>query len=161
MRSYFAIPLLLLAACGGADSKALTSEGYTALGKGDAKAALSKFDAALEGMESTNADFLRASLGRCEALAKTDGAAAKKAFLDLASKMPTRVTEDDYGLICSRLLQSGYTLEAIDVMHAGSQHYPESPRMLATQQAVQAAAERDKTPDALEKLKSLGYAGGK
>ena len=101
MRNLSLILLLLVAACGGssadpspgssAEIRAKTGEGFAALGKGDAKTALSKFDAALVGLDSTNPEYLRASLGRCEALAKTDGEAAKKAFLELVAKVPAAI----------------------------------------------------------------------
>ncbi|MCY2958798.1 MAG: hypothetical protein NTY35_01435 [Planctomycetota bacterium] len=160
MRSILSIALLFLAACGGSDPKSLSSEGYAALGKGDAKSALTKFDAALQGLEATHPEYLRASLGRCEALARTDGAGAKAAFLDLAKKLPAKVGEGDYGLVCSAMLQGGFTLDAIDVMDAGNKRFPTSAKMKATHDAVVAAANREATPEALKKLDSLGYAGG-
>lgn len=159
MKKLAPIALLLLAACGGSNAKNSTSEGFAALGKGDAKVALEKFDAALDGIDSTNPEFLRASIGRCEALAKLDGAKASKSFLDLAAKVPAEIGEDDYSLICSKLLQGGFTLEAIDVMDAGKKRFKDSKKMQDTLTAVQAAAKKQSTPDALNKLKGLGYAG--
>jgi len=159
MKNFAPIALLFLAACGGSGSTALSSEGFAALGKGDAQGALAKFDAALDGLDSAHPEFLRASIGRCEALAKIDGQKASKSFLDLASKMPAKVGEDDYSLICSRLLQGGFTLEAIDVMDAGRKRFAGSKKMEETLVAVQAAAKKQSSPDALNKLKGLGYAG--
>lgn len=160
MRPLLAFALLLLAACGGSDSKALTSEGYAALGKGDAKAALSSFDAALAEMSADHAEYARASLGRCQALAKSDGAAARQAFLDLAAKAPGSVREDDYGLICSRLLNGGFRMDAMDIIKAGDERYPTSAKMKETRDAVIEAAEREALPEELQKLATLGYAGG-
>ena len=68
--------------------------------------------------------------------------------------------EDDYGLVCSWLIQSGFVLDAIDVMTAGDRRFPGSEKMKAILKAVQEAANRAETPDALKKLDSLGYAGG-
>lgn len=161
MRHLLPIALLFLAACGSSDPKTLTSEGHAALGKGDAATALEKFDAALAKMNPKDAEYARADLGRCQALAKSDGAAARKAFFEYVARNGTKVREDDYGLVCSDLLQGGFTLDAIDIMDAGQKRFPESPRMIATKEAVVAAAKREKTPDALKKLESLGYAGGK
>lgn len=159
------VALLFLAACSGGSSSASvapkTSEGYAALGKGDAKTALAKFDEALSGIDASHPEYLRAALGRCEALAKVDGAKAKAAFLDLATKVPAKVGEDDYSLVCARLLESEEnTVIAVEVMHEGKQRFPNSKKMEDTLVAVQAAAKRAKTPDALKKLESLGYAGG-
>ncbi len=159
MRCLPAILLLLLAACGGSDSKALTSAGYAALGKGDAKAALANFDSALTGMEASNSEYIRASLGRCAALARMDGANATKSFLELAAKVPEKVREDDYGLVCSALLQGGFRMDAMDVMKAGDDRFPTSAKMKATSAAVVAATQREALPAELQKLDSLGYAG--
>jgi len=153
------IALLLLVACGGSDPTSSANEGFAALGKGDAQGALAKFDAALDGLDTGNPQYLRASIGRCEALAQIDGAKASKSFLDLAVKVPAKIGEDDYSLICSKLLQGGFTLEAIDVMDAGKKRFPGSKKMEDTLVAVQAAAKKQSTPDALKKLASLGYAG--
>ncbi len=163
MRYLPAILFLFAAACGGSGSgssaeiRAKTGEGYAALGKGDAQTALSKFDAALVGLDSTNPEFLRASLGRCEALAKTDGEAAKKAFLDLVAKVPAEIGEDDYGLVCSRLIEGGFIVTAIEVMHEGIQRFPGSKKMATILDAVKAAAARASDPAALKALDSLGY----
>jgi hypothetical protein len=160
MRSCLPFALVFLAACGGSDPKTLTSEGYALLGKGDARGALARFETALDGLAPASPDYARASLGRCVALARTDGSAAKAAFLDLAQRAPDVVREDDYGLVCSEMVQADFLVDAVDVMDAGMQRYPESPRMIATKEALEAAAKSAKTPDALKKLQTLGYAGG-
>jgi len=160
MRNLLPLALLGLAACGGSDPESLVREGAAALGKGDAGSALSRFDDALDGLPSTDPIYLRAALGRCEALARTDGALAREAFLELAAKLPDKVREDDYGLVCSWLIQGGFTLDAIDVMKAGDTRFPNSAQMMTTLDAVIAAANRADTPDALKKLETMGYVGG-
>lgn len=147
----------LAAGCSGSDPKALTNEGYAALGKGDMASALSKFDKALEGLDTKHDQYLRATLGRCEALAKTDPARAKTTFFQVTMAQPEKVREDDYSLVCNALLQAGATLDAIDVMKAGHDRFPESPKMIAMVEAVKSAAKREKTSEAVEKLKSMGY----
>jgi len=152
-----------LLACGGSGSgasKSLASEGYTALGKGEARGALVKFDAALAGLSASDSEYARAALGRCEALALIDGAAARQAFLDWAAKSPAQVREDDYGLVCARLLQADNRLDAMDVMKAGLDRFPESKRMAATYDQVDAATKRANKPEELKKLASFGYTGG-
>lgn len=159
MKHLVPIALLLLAACSGSDPKTLADEGNAALGKGDAKGAFAKFDEALVGLDTSHDQYVRVSIGRCEALAETDGPAAVKSFLELAVKVPAKITETDYSLICSRLLQGGFTLEAIDVLDAGKKRFVGSKKMEETLVTVQAAAKKQSTPDALKKLASLGYAG--
>ena len=152
--------LLTATACSGSDPAALTSEGYAALGKGDNSGALSKFESALSGLDAQHPEYLRAALGRCRALAHVDPPRARSSFLDLAKAMPAKIGEDDYSLICNELLQVGATIDAIDVMKAGHDRFPKSPKMEAMVSAVEAAAKREKSPEALNKLKGLGYAGG-
>jgi len=160
MRNLLPLALLVLAACGGSDPESLVRDGAASLGKGDAGSALSAFEDALDGLATTDRDYLPAALGRCQALARTDGARARQAFLELAAKVPEKVREDDYGLVCSWLNQGGFVLDALDVMKAGDVRFPGSEKMKAILKAVMDAANRADTPDALKKLDSLGYAGG-
>jgi hypothetical protein len=154
------VVLVTSTACSGSDPAARTGEGYAALGKGDNAGALSKFESALSGLDLQHPEYLRAALGRCQALAHVDPARARSTFLDLAKAMPAKIGEDDYSLICNELLQSGATLDAIDVMKAGHDRFPTSPKMEAMVSAVKSAAAREKTPEAMNKLAGLGYAGG-
>jgi hypothetical protein len=156
MRNLLPLSLLLLAACGGSDPKTSTSAGYAALGKGDAKAALAKFDAALSGLQPTDKDYYYAALGRCQALAKTDPAEAKRSFLDLAQKLGKEtVRENDYSLICNDLIQAGAGKEAVLVMHSGMETFDKSEKMQQLLDVVKAAAER--SPAARSALEGLGY----
>ncbi len=155
-----ALVLLLLVACSGSDPSTLRKEGNEALGKGDYKGALSKFESAISGLDPQHPEYLRIDLGRIQALCHVDPARARTAFLELAKAMPAKVGENDYSLICSRLLDVGATLDAIDVMKAGHDRFPESSTMKAMVKAVEEAAAREATPEALNKLKGLGYAGG-
>lgn len=159
MRNLLPLALLVLAACGGSDPESLVRDGAAALGKGDAGSALSKYEAALADLPATDPKYLRAALGRCQALARTNGARARQAFLELAAKVPEKVREDDYGLVCSWLIQSGFVLDAIDVMTAGDRRFPGSEKMKAILKAVQDAANRADTPEALKKLEDMGYVG--
>jgi hypothetical protein len=70
------------------------------------------------------------------------------------------VREDDYGLVCSRLLQADFRVDAMDVMKAGDERFHESARMKATVEAVTAATRRAAVPEELQKLSSMGYTGG-
>lgn len=156
MRPYLSIALLFLAACGGSDPKALTGEGYAALGKGDAKSALTKFDEALPHLDPATSDYYRAALGRCRALAKMDPAAANKSFLEMARKLGKAVVrEDDYSLICDDLIRNDGAKEAVLVMHAGMETFDKSEKMRQILDAVKRASER--SPAAKSALEGLGY----
>jgi len=159
LRSVAAVLGLVLAACGSSDPLTLNDEGIAALTRGDSRGALAKFDAVLAQQGVHPDQRFRAAFKRSEALTHIDPARARDAFLDLARTERAEVLEDDYSYICSKLLAVGATMEAIDVMDAGSKHYAGSPKMAAIQQAVKSAAQRESSPAALEKLKGLGYAG--
>ena len=150
---------LLLGSCAPSDPKTLTDEGASALGAGDAAKAQESFEAALTGIDPSHPEWLRASIGRCQALARRDGPAAKKAFLELATAHPSRVNEQDFSLVVSELVQHDAIVEAIDVMDAGVKLYPESPAMQTIKEKVLAASSKSKDAGALEKLKGLGYVG--
>jgi len=157
-----ALPLLLaclLAACGNDDPKALTAAGTSALNSGDAQKALSSFDRALEHMDASDPDFLRASIGRCQALARTDPARSQADFLELAQAQPSRVREPEYVAVATELASRGAIGPATAVAEAGMKRYPESPEMSALRDRIGDAAKKAGDPESLRKLQGLGYAG--
>ncbi|MFN0007612.1 MAG: hypothetical protein ACKVXR_06865 [Planctomycetota bacterium] len=156
------LPLILLcslAACGSDDPKALTAAGTKALNSGDAKEAVSNFDRALAQMDAGNPDFLRASIGRCLALARIDPERAQSDFLALAQSQPARVQEPEYVAVASELAEKGAIGPATAIAEAGMKRYPESPAMIALRDTIGDAAKKAGDPESLKKLKGLGYTG--
>jgi hypothetical protein len=157
------VSLLLLAcaasSCADSDPRSLTDKGSAALGSGDARSAIESFDAALKHMGAANPDFLRASLGRCRALASQNPRQAKDDFLALARSTPGKLQEQDYSAVASELVKKGAVTEAVEVMDAGLKAFPESPKMQILKQQVVEASKKSNDPAALKKLKGLGYAG--
>ena len=151
--------LLFLAACGSNDPKFLTDDGYRALGKGDSKSAVQDFDKAMKRMDPSKPDYLRAAVGHCQALAGLDGKKAKDEFLELARAQPSRVTEQDFSMVVDALSRGHSLVDAVDVMHAGVQMFPESPKMEALREAVVEESQKADDPEALKSLKGLGYIG--
>jgi hypothetical protein len=149
----------VLTACNGSDPKALTDKGSAALGSGDTRTALESFDAALKHMDPAHPDFLRASLGRCRALASQNPAQAKQDFLSLARSTSLKVNEQDFAAMAEELVNRGAAADAVDVMDAGLKAFPESPKMQFLKQKVVEASKKSKDPAALNKLKGLGYTG--
>jgi hypothetical protein len=149
----------LLFSCGSNDPKALTAAGSAALNSGDAKGALSSFDSALEHMDAKHPDFLRASVGRCEALARTDPTRAQADFLDLAKSQPGLVREPEFIAVAGELADRGSIGPAVAIAEEGMKRFPESPAMKVLRDQVGDAAKKANDPESLKKLKGLGYAG--
>src|SRR5262245_10153164 len=142
--------LALLAACGASDPKSLTDAGTAALNSNDPKGAIASFDRALAGMKATDPDFLRASIGRCQALARTDPERAKSDFVALAAAPPAKVQEPEFVAVASELASRGSIEPAISVAEAGMKRYPESPAMISLRDRIGDAAKKAGDPAALE-----------
>jgi hypothetical protein len=162
MRGLLPLTLLLLAACGGGATPAEhTDAGYTALSAGDGAAALSSFRAALEaiGTDTGHAQYFRAKMGEMEALAEVTPTAARDEFLALAAELPEQVTDKDFSLIGGRLGGSGALEEAVVVLTAGVERYPESPHLKQLIDVLGDQATKTGASGALKSLQGLGYAG--
>src|SRR5262249_5515220 len=156
-------PLLLLVsltlACAGSDPKALTDAGSAALNSGDARGAVASFDRALEHMDASHPDYLRACLGKCRALAGIDSARAKDEFLALAQSRPSKIREADFTAIATELVHHGAIAPAVSIAEEAMKRFPESPSMKTLRDFVGDAAKKSEDPAALQRLKGLGYAG--
>jgi hypothetical protein len=156
------ISLLLLAAlsaCDRADAKALTDAGSASLNSGDAKGAVASFDEALAQLKPGDTDFLRASIGRCQALARTDPQRAEADFLALAQSQPSRVREPEFVDVATELAKRGAIGPATTVAEEGLKRFPESPAIKALLDTVGDAAKQAGDPESLKKLKGMGYVG--
>lgn len=151
---------LVLPACGPSDPRALTDEGSSALASGDAKGAQASFEKALAVLKPGEPDFARASMGRFQALVRSEPARARDEFLAYAKTQGAAVSEADYGTLVGEFLRREHTVEAIDVMDAGVKSFPKSEAMLAIRKKVEEQARTAKDPAAMQKMKGLGYIGG-
>jgi hypothetical protein len=156
--------VLATSACSG-DAKSSTDAGYADLGSGDDKAALAHFDEALGkiGADTHDADYLRAALGRCQALAHVDPKKATTEFIALAGTQKGHIVEGDFSLIANELLRvdtNESRMAAIDVMVAGNTMFPESTKLKKIGDAVMASAERAHDPESIKRCSSMGYGGG-
>lgn len=153
-------PLLLglvLAACTNHDPKALTDDGAKKLGAGDNKAALECFDDALGRMKPEGGDFLRASMYRFQALARLEPLRAKNEFLAFQSAHASTVKETEFKIVVDELLKRGSIAPATDLVEAGQKAFPKSPVMEQLVKALGDAAKKD--PEAMKRLKGMGYVG--
>lgn len=155
---------VLAAGCGGSSDPAeLSSSGTKALAAGDFAGARADFDAAVAaiGNDPANPDFKRAKLGAIEARTKDAPDEAVRMFLELAKAHPESIDDGEFNRIASRLGAEGHFTEAIELVKAGQERYPESPHLA---KLVQTLGDKAKASgagnDVLENLKGLGYAGG-
>jgi tetratricopeptide (TPR) repeat protein len=138
---------------GGGDPKAANDEGYSALNSGNHQDALSRFQSALEGLDASDPQYMRAKMGEIEALTHLDADGAKDALLGLGDQ----AGEGEYSKVANTLTGQGNFIQAIDVLDAGVKRYGESPKLKAMLELVRAEAEKSGSSDALDKLKGLGY----
>jgi hypothetical protein len=154
-----AFTLCLLLSCGSSDPKRLTDAGSAALNSGDAKGAVADFDRALEHMDASHPDYLRACVTRCQALARIDPTRAKDDFLALARSPSARVRDSDFVAVSTELFRRNAISSAIEIAEVGMKSFPESPAMKTLRDTFGDAAKKANDPAALERLKGLGYAG--
>lgn len=163
LHSILAIAALLLAAAcspSGTEIKEATDQGYASLNKGDAKSALDGFEGALGriGGSTAHPDYLRAALGRCQALARLGDVRAKGEFLALAKTMPGKVQVVDFTRIAGELNHKGQTTDAVEVLGEGTHQYPNSKDKFAdVAKAIRESAKAKGDEKALSGLSGLGY----
>jgi len=149
----------LLPACGPADPRALTDAGSSALAAGDAPKARECFEQALAAMKPGDPEYTRASMGRYQALVRSEPERARTEFLAFAKAQPASLNEGNYVVLVSEFLRRERTVEAVEVMDAGIKAFPKSEAMLAIRTKVEEQARASKDPAAMQKMKGLGYIG--
>ena len=152
-----------LAACGAgsSDPNEAIDAGYQALGAQDFAAAEKDFAAALDalGGDTSHPSYVKAKLGAIQAACRTDAERAKSELLALAAALPDRVTERTYADVAGRLGDAKSFKQAIAVLAAGKERFPESAALdgIGNQLAKQAEAADD--PESQKALAGLGYGG--
>jgi hypothetical protein len=149
---------LFVVACGGGDPRALTDAGTAALNGGDAPKAQAQFEAALTaiGADTKHPQYLEASIGRVQALARIDAPRAVREFLNLA-KSGAALSDNDFSLVAWELMRANAMKDAVDLMHEGQQLYPGSKTMVELKEQVIAETKRKGDSGALKQLQGLGY----
>jgi hypothetical protein len=155
--------LTLLAACGGGatDPAEAADAGYRALGTRDYASAQEEFEAALEaiGDDTSHPTYVKAKLGAIQTACRTDAARAQTELLDLAVALPDQVTERTYADIAGRLGDAHSFVEAIALLEAGKERFPESATLDGLGKKLVKQAEQAGDSGALDRLSGLGYAG--
>jgi len=160
------LALPLLAGCGDTDAGAadptrLADAGYASLGSSDFEGALDDFERALGALEPGAPGFVRAAMGKVEALIHLDAGRARDEFLALAAGYPDAVGTREFKTVGGKLTSEKRFEEAISVLHAGLEAYAEDPGLQAMLDRVAEESERAGDAGALDALRGLGYLGSK
>jgi len=154
-------PTLLLAlalcACGPSDPKTLTDQGAQALGAGRAEEACEAFEDALDHMDPQHPLFLRASLGRLQALARLEPTRALDEFLAFHTAQGAKVQDVDFKLLGDEFIKRGSFRAATELIKAAKLAYPASPVVEQLGRAAHAAAKQAGDGDSVSGLAGLGY----
>jgi hypothetical protein len=153
---FLALPLLF-ASCGENDPKVLTDAAQHSFGSGDWKSSVAGFEKALEHMDPTDPQYMRAAMGRCRALARLDPARAKSEFLKLAEAQKSRISFQDFHQMVGELMAGRDFMTAIDLMESAKVMFPDSPKFKDMADSVVKASKTAGDARALDKLKNLGY----
>jgi len=165
MRRLAALALAALATACGQNPTELTNAGRTALESADPAAAEAHFRDALAayGSDHTSPDYLNARVGLCEALAAQEAAAKAQAAVDefrkLATEMPDKIDARLYNSLGGRLADAGHRKEAIDLIGAGKERFPDTEHLDKLAHRILEEAEASNDAGALDALKGLGYVG--
>ncbi|MFT5052370.1 MAG: tetraacyldisaccharide-1-P 4'-kinase [Chlamydiales bacterium] len=161
MRTPIALILALsatLTACGGADPKAAA---YEAFQSGDYAAAVTSFNEAMTGVDTTSPEYLGLAVARCEALAHTNANDAKDSMIALADAQGGKVTAKDYNLVAQAMVGAREFAPAILLLDDGIQkRFKDDPKLLALVDKINTEAEKSGDEDTIDALKGLGYVGG-
>lgn len=145
--------------CGHKSALDLTNDGMSAMSGGDAKTALASFDGALKELKETDPEYMRASVGRAQALVRIDPAKAAREFLELAKKNRDRIKDQDFHIVVSEFVRARKFTDAVELMHQGNLMFPKSEKMNSIKDAVIAESKKANDAAAIEALKGLGYIG--
>jgi hypothetical protein len=164
MRHFLTLPIALLLllggslGCSGGDPSATTDEAYAALNSGDAAGAAKKFETALAELKPGAEGYLRAKLGHVEALIETDPDRAQQEFLDLVGS-GAAIGAEHFRTIGAKMTKQKKYSQAVAVLDVGHKKFPDDKKIREQIDVVKAEAEKAGDPEAVEKLKSLGYIG--
>ena len=147
----------LLAACGGGGSAPTDADPSELMQQGRPDEAVEIIEARLAQVEKGTADEHDLVLDHAKALSQVDPAKAEKIFVDFAQANAELVTPRDFKVVVSYLRTEGAFAEAIDVMHAGKQRWPEDKEMVELLELIKADVLKAKDPALAAKMKGLGY----
>ena len=146
-----------LAACGGPDPAAQVKDSYSALSSRDYAGAEAGFTEALQGLDSSSTEHMRAQLGLFRARSYSDPAGAKADFLSYAKANGLAII--DYKQLISDLVSGDHLDEAIAIVAEMKTIFPDDPDVDEMGNMLVAKAKSSGDSGALDALSGLGYVG--
>jgi len=155
-----ALPLCLFAAlpaCGGADPATQVRDSYSALSSRDYSGAEAGFTEALQGLDASSPEHMRAQLGLYRARSYSDPAGAKSDFLTYARANNLAII--DYTQLISDLVSGDHLDEAIAIVGEMKTIFPDEPKVDDMGNMLVTKAKSSGDSGALDALSGLGYVG--
>ena len=149
--------LTALAACGGSDPAALVKDSYSALSSRDYAGAEAGFTEALQGLDSSSSEHMRAQLGLFRARSYSDPTGTKADFLTYAKANDLEII--DYTQFISDLVSGDHLDEAIAVVGEMKSIFPDNPKVDEMGNLLVTKAKNTGDDSALDALSGLGYVG--
>jgi len=149
--------LSLLAACGGPDPATQVKDSYSALSSRDYSGAESGFTEALQSLDASSPEHMRAQLGLFRARSYSDPAGAKADFLTYAKANNLAII--DYTQLISDLVSGDHLDEAIAIVGEMKTIFPDEPKVDDMGNMLVAKAKSAGDSSALDALSGLGYVG--
>ncbi len=149
---------LALASCGGGaptDPAGLTNAGYDKYDAQDYEAAQADFQAAIDA-GAADAALKDATLGLVRAMAHTNTKKAAETFTEFAAAHASLLAVKDYSTVGGELMGAGSAADALAVIHAGQQEFPDDAGLAKVVDAVKAKAAAGDAA-AASALSGLGY----
>lgn len=144
-----------IASCGTSDPR---EAGLDALQRGRYFAAAEHLEDAIARTEPGTEQHLELAVARCRALANTDAPACQDEFLGVVATSAS-VTSKDFSMVADALVRANNYVEAIQILDAGVGKFPDDAAMEQQKASVVKESSRAADPEAIKKLRSLGYLG--
>jgi hypothetical protein len=152
--------LLLVAACGSdSDTEALVRQGYTRLNSGDAAGGIACFDRALVALASSDPQYLEASMGRFQALARVEPERVAPELVQRADSEPECFGPEEFRFVAGHLRMAEHHTQAVQLLDVAIQRFDDDEKLLDEMRITEQSAKRVGDDKALEELKKMGSIG--
>jgi hypothetical protein len=152
--------LLVAAACGsGSDAEALVRQGYARLNSGDAAGGIACFDRALVALAPSDPQYLEASMGRFQALARVEPERVTQELVQQADAEPECFGPEEFRFVAGHLRIAEHHTQAVQLLDVAIQRFDVDEKLLEEMPITEQAAKRVGDDKAVEELRRMGYIG--